>query len=185
MTKEEFRDYVEFLRSQDEISYDVYSGLIDGIDTLEQQPCYNPNEWCHDCSEYDQEKHCCPRYNKVIRTAVEEMKQEPCEDAVSRKAVINQIFYSTDNSGDVVLGSALRKRIARLPSVAPQEPKTGHWIEGQTDNPNIHNILCSCCFEGYPSKGHANSQYTKEKFQWCPKCGARMVESQAECEDKE
>ena len=36
MTKEEFRDYVEILRSQDEISYDVYSGLIDGIDTLEQ-----------------------------------------------------------------------------------------------------------------------------------------------------
>jgi hypothetical protein len=38
MTREEFRDYVEFLRSQDEISYDVYSGLIDGIDTLEQEP---------------------------------------------------------------------------------------------------------------------------------------------------
>ena len=36
MTREEFRDYVEILRSQDEISYDVYSGLIDGIDTLEQ-----------------------------------------------------------------------------------------------------------------------------------------------------
>lgn len=43
-------------------------------------------------------------------------------DAVSRKAVINQIFYSTDNNGDVVLGSALRERIARLPSVTPQEP---------------------------------------------------------------
>ena len=39
MTREEFRDYVDFLRSQDEISYDVYSGLIDGIDTLEQDPC--------------------------------------------------------------------------------------------------------------------------------------------------
>ena len=38
MTREEFRDYVEFLRSQDEISYDVYSALIDGIDTLEQEP---------------------------------------------------------------------------------------------------------------------------------------------------
>ncbi len=45
-------------------------------------------------------------------------------DAVSRKAVINQIFYSTDNNGDVVLGLALRERIARLPSVTPQEPKT-------------------------------------------------------------
>ena len=51
-----------------------------------------------------------------------------------------------------------------------------HWIEGQTDNPNIHNILCSCCFEGYPSKGHANSQYTKKKFKWCPDCGAKMDE---------
>ena len=39
MTREEFRDYVESLRSQDEISYDVYSGLIDGIDTLEPEPC--------------------------------------------------------------------------------------------------------------------------------------------------
>ena len=38
MTREEFRDYVDLLRSQDEISYDVYSGLIDGIDTLEQEP---------------------------------------------------------------------------------------------------------------------------------------------------
>lgn len=51
-----------------------------------------------------------------------------------------------------------------------------HWIEGQTDNPNIHNILCSHCFEGYPSKGHANSQHTKSKFKWCPSCGARMDE---------
>lgn len=51
-----------------------------------------------------------------------------------------------------------------------------HWIEGQTNHPNIHNILCSCCLTGYPSKGHANSQYTKERFQWCPSCGARMDE---------
>jgi len=39
MTIEELRDYVEILHSQDEISYDVYSGLIDGIDTLEQETC--------------------------------------------------------------------------------------------------------------------------------------------------
>ena len=51
-----------------------------------------------------------------------------------------------------------------------------HWIEGQTDNPKMHNILCSHCFEGYPSKGHSNSQYTKKKFQWCPHCGAKMNE---------
>lgn len=39
------------------------------------QPKYNTSEWCHDCSEYNHDKHCCPRYNKVIRNAVEEIKQ--------------------------------------------------------------------------------------------------------------
>ena len=42
MTRKEFRDYVDILRSQDEISYDVYSGLIDGIDTLEREPRWIP-----------------------------------------------------------------------------------------------------------------------------------------------
>lgn len=55
-----------------------------------------------------------------ILTKLSSVTPQPCEDAVSRKAVINQIFYSTDNNGDVVLGSALRERIARLPSVTPQ-----------------------------------------------------------------
>jgi len=32
-------------------------------------------EWCTDCKEYDQNKHCCHRWNKVIRETVEELKQ--------------------------------------------------------------------------------------------------------------
>ena len=75
MTREELRDYVEEQRNLDIIPYHVYSTLIDGIDTLEPEPCYNPDEWCHDCKEYDHDKHCCPRYNKVIRNTVEEIKQ--------------------------------------------------------------------------------------------------------------
>ena len=31
-------------------------------------------EWCTDCKEYDQEKHCCPRWTKVIRNMVEEIR---------------------------------------------------------------------------------------------------------------
>lgn len=107
------------------------------------------------------------------------LEQEPCEDAVSRKAVLEVIddcnsdglkgiFCSYDD------GERFKEYIKELPSVTPQ-PKTGHWIEGRSDNPNIHNILCSRCFEGYPSKGHANSQHTKEKFKWCPNCGAYMI----------
>ena len=42
---------------------------------LEQEP--QTFKWCTDCREYDQEKHCCHRWSKVIRDTVEEMKQEP------------------------------------------------------------------------------------------------------------
>ena len=48
---------------------------------LQQLPSITPQEpqtfkWCTDCREYDQEKHCCHRWSKVIRDTVEEMKQE-------------------------------------------------------------------------------------------------------------
>lgn len=29
------------------------------------------DEWCTDCREYDREKHCCPRFNRVIRSALD------------------------------------------------------------------------------------------------------------------
>ena len=32
------------------------------------------DEWCTDCKEYDKEKHCCPRWNRVIRETLEESK---------------------------------------------------------------------------------------------------------------
>lgn len=37
-------------------------------------------EWCDGCKEYDQEKHCCHRFTKVIRQAVAEMKLVHCID---------------------------------------------------------------------------------------------------------
>ena len=37
-------------------------------------------EWCDTCKEYDQEKHCCHRWTKVIRNTVEELKVVRCKD---------------------------------------------------------------------------------------------------------
>lgn len=34
------------------------------------------DEWCTDCKEYSHERHCCPRFNRVIRETVEECKKE-------------------------------------------------------------------------------------------------------------
>jgi len=33
-------------------------------------------EWCTDCKEYDQEKHCCHRWTKCIRQTVTELKAD-------------------------------------------------------------------------------------------------------------
>ena len=37
------------------------------------------DEWCTDCKEYDKERHCCPRWNRVIRETVEEWKSNQPE----------------------------------------------------------------------------------------------------------
>lgn len=34
------------------------------------------DEWCTDCKEYDKEQHCCHRFTKVIRQAVEDHRGE-------------------------------------------------------------------------------------------------------------
>ena len=41
------------------------------IEALEQ-PKPHLDEWCTDCKEYDSEKHSCPRFNHVIRNAMEQ-----------------------------------------------------------------------------------------------------------------
>lgn len=49
--------------------------LIDHMNRLPSaEREYHFDEWCTECKEYDQEKHCCPRFNAVIRTALEEAK---------------------------------------------------------------------------------------------------------------
>lgn len=45
---------------------------LDALPSAEPEP--EEFEWCTDCKEYDQEKHCCHRWTKVIRQTVEEMK---------------------------------------------------------------------------------------------------------------
>lgn len=40
--------------------------------TIHPEPHYD--EWCDSCKEYDKEKHSCPRWNKVIKNTVDELK---------------------------------------------------------------------------------------------------------------
>lgn len=72
----------------------------------------------------------------------------------------------------------------RAIEVLEQEPKTGHWIEIAKYSDGKHKIECSECGNHIFDRGHANSYNVKEKYKYCPRCGAKMVEPQ-ESGDKE
>lgn len=48
------------------------------IEELEALPSAQPDtdEWCTDCKEYDRERHCCPRWTRVIRETLKDAQPE-------------------------------------------------------------------------------------------------------------
>ena len=87
---------LEDLRSYDyDKIYDLYQNkpksLTDAFNVAIQalQTDRGLNEWCHDCKEYDQEKHCCPRFNRVIRDTLAEIQADG--DLISRHALLDRL----------------------------------------------------------------------------------------------
>ena len=82
MTREELRNYVDEQRMLRNIPYHVYSTLIDGIDTLEQESFINKPCVSSGVCEYDK--------NKVldkIRAEIEKpLHDERCFDTANAKA---------------------------------------------------------------------------------------------------
>ena len=124
-------------------------------------------------------------------------------DLVERQAVIDAIhlFFTEEiekiptkktEDGEVYvihkcqplfeMNKALCKRIKELPSINPQESKTGHWIikDGKEQGYDIGGIktwyiqiMCDKCgFIKTAIEGHTG------QFKYCPNCGCRMVETQ-------
>lgn len=90
---------------------------------------------------------------------------EPCTDAVSREAVciiVNDIRDCISVEGYC----AILERLKKLPPVNPQN--TGTWIHfAQSDD-------CSLC-------GYSTGKYGSPS-NYCPNCGARMIEPQERSE---
>ena len=112
-----------------------------------------------------------PEYRDEVYEAldmvVQVLEQEPCEDAISRQAAINSIWNGTNMD---VYTREVKESLEELPPVTPQ-PKTGHWI---MKNPSPYEPWrCSNC-----------NSVGSNLYNFCPNCGAKMVEIQ-ESEDKE
>ena len=106
----------------------------------------------------------------ALDMAIKALEQEPTTKydlgvgAVSRKAVhdmLENLPVTVEDKWFNWLQKACM-RLADLPSVTPQEPRKGHWIN--TANPRMSdNIVCSEC--GYNSIAD---------YKFCPNCGAKM-----------
>jgi hypothetical protein len=124
----------------------------------EDKALYMPEEWIESLDRDTPDG----RLITALDMAIHVLKQEPCEDAISRQAVLdatvkrNSIWNKTTNSKD----ENLEEIISQLPSVNLQEPKTGHWID------DCGGVKCSCC--GYCID---DDYYAKT---YCPNCGCRM-----------
>lgn len=99
-----------------------------------------------------------------------EGKQKPCDDAISRSAVLNYISrLLNQGTGKKKSFEFMQKYVKKLPSVNPQ--KIGHWIEEFNDIEGEVRFTCSSCGE-----------YQLFETDFCSECGAKMVDEQ-ESED--
>ena len=104
-----------------------------------------------------------------------EYEQEPCTDAVSREAVID-CFYGMLRMSEVSIPHVkeyLQTVIDRINELPPVTQKSGKWISEKVDGEDwkgckrqyYQPISCSKC--------HSPNHY---KSNYCPNCGAKMVE---------
>lgn len=107
--------------------------------------------------------------------AIKSLSAEPCEDAISRQAVINEVdnyiekAQSTSVIDDFISFEELV--VKALPPVTPKQ-KMGHWIKVVTETDSFGNETyryeCSeCGFFAF---------FGTERY--CPYCGAKMEESE-------
>lgn len=107
-------------------------------------------------------------HNEVLEFIIKALEKEPCEDCISRKALLDKkwdVPYDGKYVQVVDVGD-----IKELPSVTPARKK-GKWLKQNDD----YNDWYECSECGYGSEGEM--QYSSEydvRTNYCPQCGCKM-----------
>lgn len=109
-------------------------------------------------------------YKPSIKKVIETIEQEPCEDAVSREAVMKILYAIKNNPCNYPEDEAIYS-VEHLPPVTPKQ-RTGHWrhYEGM--------LICSEC--GTEFYDDIMEYCGDDVPKWCPDCGCRMFEPKME-----
>lgn len=98
MIKDKILKGVPLITNTAERDFEVFNSACDRhAKIIEGLPSAQPNldEWCRDCKEYDKEKHCCPRWNRVIRQTVEDLKAEAQPERKEGAWVLREDLYGS------------------------------------------------------------------------------------------
>ena len=133
---------------------------------------YSKLDWRHEANQC----FTCAEDHRQLAEWLKELKrlkeQEPCEDAISRQAVL---VTARNSCADLVSNKDTEifcDEIKALPPVTSQS-KTGEWIFVDKAHEHAH---CSECDYGDVDL------LDGRPHNYCPNCGAKMVEPQAEKE---
>lgn len=155
MTKEEREKAIEIFIKRAKCRATSTDDIIEGTD----RKCSETT--CDLCPLYYEDD----ELYEAERTAIKELKQEPCEDAISRQAVLDATVKKNSawNAITNANGENLEEIINSLPNVTPAR-KHGEWERGYS-YPDGQYVKCLVCGEiikcTYP-------------MHFCPSCGADM-----------
>ena len=98
----------------------------------------------------------------ALEMAIKALEQEPSGDLISREETLTAFADYVGSGMSMDDYDALWNIVAKMPAVR-QESKTGHWVW------NTNKTYCKCSECGI-GMGHT-------EYDYCPNCGARMIES--------
>lgn len=153
------------------ISKEDIQAFTQAIEALEQQPCEDWYDVPSDEMTLEQARQAVKDLRKKL---AEYLNQPPCEDAISRQAVLDLIiakWHEFEDANDAI-DDFIDEIRNNLPPVTPRE-KTAHWINKKLiykseaeDERDCYAGTCSAC------------GCVQECWNYCSGCGARMVEEE-------
>jgi len=135
---------------------------------------------------------------EFIKKALKLLKQEPCEDCISRQAVlskIKEVYFSEEwlqfrlDNGSNGQRNFLINYIEQLPPVTPKgvtitdfadkcrecgKQKKGKWIcvHHLENKITYYSWKCSECQHDFSSEEESKVDF--DEYKYCPNCGAKM-----------